>query len=62
MGQQEPGQWYQVDLKENHNFDLIVTNLGKTGDVPRGYVVKISNNGNNWRKVASGENNNIYYV
>jgi len=62
MGQQEPGQWYQVDLKENQNFDLIVTNLGKTGDVPRGYVVKISNNGNNWREVASGENNNIYYV
>ena len=62
QGQQVPGQWYQVDMKNNQDFDLIVTNLGKTGDVPRAYKVKVSNDGTNWRDVASGENNNIYYV
>ena len=62
QGQQVPGQWYQVDMKNNQDFDLIVTNLGKTGDVPRAYKVTVSNDGTNWRDVASGENNNIYYV
>ncbi|WP_448902747.1 discoidin domain-containing protein [Eubacterium sp.] len=61
-GAQTPGQWYQVDMKQNQNFDLIVTNLGKTGDVPRAYKILVSNDGYNWREVASGENNNVYSV
>ena len=61
-GQQASGQWYQVDMQKNQEFDLIVTNLGKTNDVPRAYRVLVSNDGNNWRQVASGENSNVYSV
>ncbi len=62
MDAQKPGQWYQVDMGKNIEFDTIVTTLGKSGDVPRGYKILLSNNGTDWREVASGENQNIYSV
>lgn len=59
---QAPGQWYQVDMQSDQDFDLIVTTLGNTSDSPGTYKVLVSNDGNNWREVASGQNNNIYSV
>lgn len=62
-GWQAPGQWYQVDMQNNQDFDTIVTTLGTAPtDSPGSYVIKVSNDGSNWRQVASGENNNIYSV
>ena len=62
MNAQVPGQWYQVDMGREVEFDTIVTTLGRSGDVPRGYKVLLSNNGSDWREVASGQNQNIYSV
>lgn len=62
QGVQTAGQWYQVDMGSQKSFDLIVTTLGTTNDVPRGYKVMISNDGNNWTTVATGENKNVYSV
>lgn len=59
---QAPGQWYQVDMQSDQDFDLIVTTLGNTSDSPGAYKVLVSNDGTNWREVASGQNNNIYSV
>jgi hypothetical protein len=59
---QAPGQWYQVDMGSNQQFDTIVTTLGPTNDSPGAYKVLVSNDGSNWRQVASGEHQNIYSV
>jgi len=61
-GVQTAGQWYQVDMQKNQSFDLVVTTLGATGDVPRAYKVLLSNDGTNWWQVASGENSNVFSV
>ena len=53
---QEPGQYYQVDMREPQRFNRIVFDCGAHWtDYPRGYDVYVSNDGMTWGKpVASG--------
>lgn len=48
-------QVFQVDMKNQKNFDrILMDSTGYTGDHPRGYVVKVSNDATNWTTVATG--------
>ncbi|MBE5959706.1 MAG: carbohydrate-binding protein [Lachnospiraceae bacterium] len=57
---QAPGQWYQLDMGKEVEFDTIVTTLGWTNDSPGQYKLLVSKDGNNWEKIEEGENRNIY--
>ncbi|RYE36284.1 MAG: hypothetical protein EOP21_14985, partial [Hyphomicrobiales bacterium] len=52
---QAVGQWFQVDMNSLKSINKVVLDAGaSTGDYPRGYDVRISNDGINWTSVASG--------
>lgn len=53
---QYPGQWFQVDMKQEQTFDTIVLdNTWALWDSPDGYSVTTSNDGINWSApVATG--------
>ena len=53
---QANGQWFQVDMKESKTFDQISfeTTSAYSGDYPIGYVLQVSNDGNNWSTLKSG--------
>jgi uncharacterized repeat protein (TIGR02543 family) len=57
---QTNGQWFQVDMGSAQTFNRIVLDAGSaTGSYPRGYEVKVSNDGTNWSSsVASGTGSN----
>ena len=53
---QYPGQWFQVDMKQEQAFDkLVLDNTWALWDSPDKYEVSVSNDGLNWgHPVASG--------
>ncbi|MCR5837908.1 MAG: discoidin domain-containing protein [Lachnospiraceae bacterium] len=57
---QAPGQWYQLDMGREMEFDTIITTLGHTNDSPGIYKVLLSKDGNNWETVDEGENQSVY--
>jgi mono/diheme cytochrome c family protein len=52
--EQEPGMWFQVELPSAHQLAEIQFDAGKE-QFPLNYTVSISQNGNNWTEVATGE-------
>ena len=57
---QTNGQWFQVDMGSVQTFNRIVMDANSsTGDYPRGYEVKVSDDGTNWSSaVATGAGSN----
>ncbi|CDG84341.1 discoidin domain-containing protein [Janthinobacterium agaricidamnosum] len=56
---QQPGQWVQIDMKQQKSFDTLFVNAGSAGDQMKGYQVFVSNDGVNWgAAVASGADAN----
>jgi fibronectin type 3 domain-containing protein len=53
---QTSGQWFEIDMGLTNTFYGIVLDAGSSSsDYPRGYQVKVSNDGSNWGNlVASG--------
>jgi uncharacterized repeat protein (TIGR02543 family) len=53
---QANGQYFQVDMGSTNTFSQIVLDAsGSSTDYPRGYLVKVSNDGSNWGSaVATG--------
>ena len=58
-GYQQPGQWFQFDMGEDYELTgLTLDTTGSNNDYPRGYDVRLSNDGNTWDEpVASGQAN-----
>ncbi|WP_410786798.1 discoidin domain-containing protein [Kribbella sp. C-35] len=55
---QAPGQWVQVDLGRTQTFRQVALDSGgNLGDYAHGQSVAVSNDGSNWRTVASGTSN-----
>ncbi len=62
---QEPGQWFIVDLGEPEFFDTVLMQLGtSTNDMPAGYEIYVSLDGENWGEPVRTGNEAIeeYYV
>jgi len=53
---QKPGLWFEVDLGSVQRLQRLVLSSPKN-NVPRGYTIAISTDGQNWREVARKENN-----
>lgn len=53
---QTPGQWFQADLGTTNIFNTLLLDCGASaGDQPRGYQVRVSNDGSTWSApVATG--------
>jgi hypothetical protein len=53
---QTSGQWFEIDMGLTNTFYGLVLDAGSSSsDYPRGYQVRVSNDGNNWgNPVASG--------
>jgi uncharacterized repeat protein (TIGR02543 family) len=55
------GQWFQMDMGSAQTFNQIVLDSGT--DYPRGYEVKVSNDGSNWGSaVATGSGSTINFA
>ncbi|WP_340021554.1 discoidin domain-containing protein [Paenibacillus sp. FSL K6-1096] len=53
---QASGEYYQIDLGEEHTIEAIdLDNTLSPYDYPRGYLVQVSDDGKSWRQVASGK-------
>jgi len=54
--QQQPGDYYQVDMGEPQRFHKVVLNCGRSlSDYPRGYELFVSSDGVDWGKpIATG--------
>ncbi len=50
---QKPGQTFTLDTQKPHTFSRLVL-TGHPADMPRGYRVTVSDDGRNWRLVATG--------
>lgn len=64
---QRPGMWFQVDLGQEQTISQIqLTNANSPMDYPRGYVMKISRDGNNWetvdQKPQNGQQVNVVFT
>jgi len=55
---QEPGQWFQVDMASKQTFSrMLIDTRGRFADYPRGYEIRVSNDGISWGKpIAEGKN------
>ncbi|MCM8535399.1 MAG: discoidin domain-containing protein [Lentisphaeraceae bacterium] len=52
---QTPGQTFNIDLGETEAFDsMILDSTGNPNDYPRGYIVRVSIDGNSFTEVTSG--------
>jgi hypothetical protein len=55
---QQPGMWVELDLKQMRNVKgLKLDATGSPNDYPRGYVVEVSTDGQQWHEVARRGNN-----
>ncbi len=55
---QKPGMWFQLDLGQPQTVTQVqLDNANSPNDYPRGYIVKISLNGQTWETVAENPNN-----
>ncbi len=53
---QKPGMWFQVDMGSPRRIEG-VTLIHPTGQQPRGYVVLVSADGQNWQEVGRNDDN-----
>ena len=54
---QQPGMWFELDLKQLRNIKgLKLDTAGSPNDYPRGYIVRLSPDGQQWREVARQDN------
>jgi len=53
---QKPGQWFQVDMLENHTVTGIYMDAGSNTYLPVGFKVYVSTDGENWTQVGVGSN------
>jgi hypothetical protein len=55
---QRPGMWLELDLHETRTVSgLTLDTTGSPSDYPRGYVVRLSTDGQNWEEVARRDQN-----
>ncbi len=56
-GNQTPGQWFQIDMGDRYELTgLTLDSAGSDNDYPRGYEVRVSDDGESWSEpVASGK-------
>ncbi len=56
VGQQTPGQWFSIDMKQAQSFcKIVLDNTWALYDYPKSYEVYVSNDGANWGSpVATG--------
>ncbi len=55
---QQPGQWFELDLNTTRILKrLIVDSAGSSFDYPRGYIIRISEDGRNWVEIARNDRN-----
>ena len=55
---QTSGQNFTIDLNQTESFNRIVLNSDKSpNDYPRSYAVSVSNDGNSWNTVKTGDGN-----
>jgi len=55
---QLPGMWFELDLNQVRTVSgLSLDSAGSPNDYPRGYVVKLSSDHNQWIEVARNERN-----
>jgi hypothetical protein len=61
---QRPGQFFQIDMQQRQRFNQITLKTdGNPFDYPRGYVVRISDDGANWSgPIANGAGNSATTV
>jgi alpha-L-arabinofuranosidase len=58
LAPQQPGMWFQIDLGSPRPVSRIVLNNDLSPrDYPRGYVVRLSSDGQQWRPVAENPRN-----
>jgi hypothetical protein len=56
---QEPGMWFELDLHETRTVSgLALDTTSSPADYPRGYVVRLSTDGEGWVEVARQAQNN----
>ncbi len=56
---QQPGMWFELDLNQVRTVSgLSLDNTGSPNDYPRGYVVSLSSDHNQWIEVARVDRNN----
>jgi hypothetical protein len=55
---QQPGMWFELDLHQVRSVGgLSLDGAGSPNDYPRGYVVRLSSDHNQWTEVARNEGN-----
>lgn len=55
---QQPGMWFEIDLNETGTVSgLFLDTAGSPNDFPRGYVVSLSVDGQQWQEVARRDQN-----
>ncbi len=55
---QKPGMWFQLDLGTTRTLSQVkLDNGGSPNDYPRGYILKVSTNGQDWETIAENPNN-----
>lgn len=52
---QKPGQWFMVDLGKVVRVNKVTMDAGSDGDCPRGYIIRLSQDGVHWTDVAAGK-------
>jgi uncharacterized protein YdbL (DUF1318 family) len=56
---QQPGMWFQIDLGQAQPVSgLTLDQAGSGGDYPRGYIVRLSTDGQTWQEMARNNSNN----
>ena len=55
---QQPGMWFELDLNQVRSVrGLSLDSAGSPNDYPRGYVVRLSSDHNQWAEVARNDRN-----
>lgn len=56
---QQPGMWFEIELERIYPVrGLALDTTGSPNDYPRGYVVRVSTDRNQWAEVARNDQNN----
>ncbi len=52
---QAPGQWFSLDMKAPQTFSRVVLSSSADRDLPSGYEVAVSDDGQLWNNIAAGQ-------
>lgn len=53
--QQRGGEWFSIDMKAPRSLSSIALESQSAQDSPRGYEVAVSDDGTNWKNIATGD-------